>query len=81
MYTVYVLYSEISKKFYRGYTSDLKNRLLSHHEFGTEWTAKYRPWKLIFSKSFVSKRDAMKFEKWLKSGSGRDYIKKLNEFL
>lgn len=80
MYTVYVLFSEKSKKFYKGFTSDLNNRLLSHNSFAKEWTAKYRPWKLIYSRDFKTKTEALKFEKWLKSGSGRDYIKKLNDF-
>lgn len=42
-YTVYVLYSEAFDKHYTGYTSDLEQRLISHNEFGNEWTARYRP--------------------------------------
>ncbi len=49
--------------------------MLSHNELGNGWTAKYRPWKLIFTKEFEDKAEAMKFEKWLKTGSGRDFIK------
>lgn len=76
-YTVYILFSENFGKHYTGYTSDLDTRIISHNEFGHGWTAKYRPWKLIFSKSFNTKNEAMKFEKWLKSGMGRDFIKTL----
>ena len=77
-FTVYILFSESSGKHYTGYSSDLNTRLLSHNEFGHGWTAKYRPWKLIFSKEFDSKIEAMEFEKWLKSGVGRDFIKTLD---
>ena len=50
---------------------------MSHNELGKDWTAKYRPWKLIFTKDFDSKKDAIVYEKWLKSGVGRDFIKTL----
>ena len=45
-FTVYVLFSEHYSKHYTGFTSDLENRLNSHNEFGKDWTARYRPWKL-----------------------------------
>ena len=78
VFTTYVLYSEKFNKHYTGYTSDLIKRLLSHQELGNkDWTTKFRPWKLIFSKVFTIKSDAIKFEKWLKTGVGREFIKKL----
>ncbi|HLV23715.1 MAG TPA: GIY-YIG nuclease family protein [Moheibacter sp.] len=73
-FTVYILFSEKFGKHYTGFTSDLHTRVLSHNEFGHGWTAKYRPWVLIFSKEFDNKKDAMKFEKWLKTGAGRDFM-------
>ena len=60
MYTTYVLYSEKYDKIYIGYTSDLENRLLSHNEFGKKgWTIKFRPWKVVYTKEFLEKREAM----------------------
>jgi hypothetical protein len=32
---------------------------------------------LIYTKIFSNKRDAIKHEKWLKSGAGLDFIKNL----
>ena len=77
IYTVYVLYSVLHKKHYVGFTSNLEVRLESHQYFGKDWTSKYRPWELIFTKEFVEKSEAMKYEKWLKTGVGRDFIKTL----
>jgi putative endonuclease len=77
LYTVYILYSEKSNKHYTGFTSDLKARLLSHNELGKEWTASYRPWKIIYTKEFLTKQEATAHEKWLKSGAGRDFVKSL----
>lgn len=77
MYKVYVLYSYSANKHYTGYTSDLPNRLLSHNIAGNEWTAGHRPWQVIYTREFESKTEAIKFEKWLKSGVGRDFIKRI----
>ena len=78
MYTVYVLYSGKYDKIYIGYTSDLKQRLLSHNELAKKgWTINYRPWKLIYKEEFTEKELAMKREIELKSHKGRDFIRKL----
>jgi len=77
MYTVYVLYSRAFDKCYVGYTSDLSSRLRSHNELGTSnWTKRYRPWELIFKEEYSTKIAAMKREKELKSGVGREFIRK-----
>ena len=75
LYTVYILYSQGYKKHYTGFTSNLEQRLLSHNKLGNEWTAKYRPWLLVYTKQFTDKSEAMRYEKWLKSGAGRDFVK------
>ena len=75
MFTVYILYSENHNKIYIGYTSNIEQRLLSHNELGTKgYTLRYRPWKLIYTESFLLKLDAMKREKQLKSAKGREFI-------
>ena len=76
-FTVYILLSEKFNKHYVGFSSNILLRLKSHNEFGKDWTARYRPWKLIYTKEFDSKIEAMDYEKWLKTGVGRDFIKKL----
>jgi putative endonuclease len=76
-FTVYILYSEKFDKHYTGYTSDIELRIKSHNEFGKDWTARYRPWKLIYIKEFENKIEAMEYEKWLKTGVGREFIKSL----
>ena len=58
-----------------GFTTDLPGRLISHNELGHGWTARYRPWILIYTKEFNDKHEAMVHEVWLKTGQGRDFIK------
>ncbi|AHF14619.1 hypothetical protein NIASO_04295 [Niabella soli DSM 19437] len=77
IYTVYILFAPQYNKHYTGFTTDLELRLKSHNEFGKDWTARYRPWKLIYTKEFDTKALAMAFEKWLKTGVGRDFVKTL----
>jgi len=76
MFTVYVLYSEKYNKIYIGYTSNLDDRFKSHNKLGTKgWTIKYRPWKIIHTEEFKTKKDAITREKQLKSGQGRQWIR------
>ncbi|HEX2631049.1 MAG TPA: GIY-YIG nuclease family protein [Chitinophagaceae bacterium] len=75
MFTVYVLYSFSFNKIYIGYTSNLNERFKSHNEIGTKgWTIRYRPWQIIHTEIFETKSDAMKREKQLKTGSGREWV-------
>ncbi|GGA88791.1 hypothetical protein GCM10008015_31670 [Flavobacterium palustre] len=77
-FVVYILYSEKFKKTYVGYTSTLLERFKSHNQLATKgYTIKFRPWKVIHVEFFSSKSEAMKREKHLKTGIGRDFIKSL----
>ncbi len=77
MYYVYILRSKkYPNQSYIGQTSDVEQRLYVHNTGGSPHTAKYKPWKLITSISFECKEKAFEFEKYLKSGSGRAFIKK-----
>jgi putative endonuclease len=61
---------------YTGMTEDLQLRLKQHNDKTLSfWTKRGADWKIIFSKGFETKRDALDFEKWLKSGVGRDFLK------
>lgn len=76
IFTVYVLYSDTFDKHYTGFTSRLEERIQSHNDLsGKGYTKRYRPWRLIYQKEFDTKSEAMSYEKWLKSGVGRDFIK------
>ena len=76
-FTVYILFSLSHQKHYTGFTTDPEQRLLSHNQLGKDWTSKFRPWKLIYTKQFNNKTEALLYEKWLKTGVGRDFIKTL----
>ncbi|OGU54348.1 MAG: excinuclease ABC subunit C [Ignavibacteria bacterium RBG_13_36_8] len=74
---VYILQSiNHPDKHYTGYTTDLETRLKKHNEGGCKYSATYKPWKIQTAISFCNKETALKFEKYLKSHSGRAFCKK-----
>lgn len=76
-YYVYILQSiNNPDKFYVGYTTNIKDRLIKHNEGGDKYTSKYKPWKIKNAISFNEKEKALAFEKYLKSHSGRAFAKK-----
>lgn len=76
MHIVYVLTSLCADKTYVGYTADLPRRMLEHNHTGEGFTKRYRPWKILFTESFANKADAIRREKYLKTGKGREGIKR-----
>ena len=50
--------------------SNLIQRFTSHNVFGTDSTAKYRPWVVVHVEFFDNKQEALKKEKYYKSGRG-----------
>ena len=77
MHYVYILYSPKLKKFYIGVTSDLKERFKQHNNGQTPFTSKGMPWQLIYYEAFFEKTDALRKEKFLKTGKGRERRKYL----
>ena len=81
-YVVYLLYSKTSRNSYVGYSSHLIERIKSHNIYGTDWTRNFRPWIVVYVEFFQSKAEAMRREKYFKSGRGL-YIKNqiISDFL
>lgn len=76
MYYVYLLESEKDESWYIGYTKDLRNRFKSHNKGLNIATKNKKPWKLIYYEAYLERSDAKKREIFLKSGSGRRFLKK-----
>ncbi|MBI4008881.1 GIY-YIG nuclease family protein [Candidatus Roizmanbacteria bacterium] len=74
-YYIYILLSLKDKRFYIGFTSDLKNRLSEHAKGKVISTKDRRPLKLIHYEYFIDKTDAKAREVFLKSGFGRSQLK------
>ncbi len=72
---VYTLLSLKDKRFYVGFTTNLKNRLQEHARGGVKSTQNRRPLKLIHYEYFINEQDAKAREVFLKSGFGRNQMK------
>ena len=75
MYYVYILNCADSKQ-YTGCTLNLKERIERHQKGQVPATVKRLPVQLATYIAFKDKYTAFNFEKYLKSGSGRAFIKK-----
>ena len=74
---VYILQSfSHPDRFYTGRTNDLKRRLSEHNRHKNEFSSRFKPWKLKTYIAFGDKDQAIAFEKYLKTPSGRAFAKK-----
>jgi len=62
--------------YYVGITGDLRARLKKHNAGEVPHTTKYRPWTIKTYIAFTDDQQAIAFEKYLKSPSGRAFAKK-----
>ena len=63
-------------RFYVGLTSDVRARLEDHNAGRCPHTARHRPWQLHVVIEFPDEQRAIRFERYLKSGSGREFAKR-----
>lgn len=77
MYYVYVIQGIKNKRIYVGYTSDLRKRLREHNLGKVFSTKPYKPFSLVYYEAYQNKDDALAREKFLKSGWGKNYIKRV----
>jgi len=74
---VYILVSEVdAAKHYTGISHHLSGRLQEHNRGHCPHTAKYKPWRIETAIAFASETKARRFEKYLKTGSGREFARR-----
>ena len=76
MYYTYVLQSFKDKKFYTGYTKNLKLRFDEHNKGKVGSTKDRVPLKLIYYEACFNQQDATHREKYLKTYHGKSFIRK-----
>lgn len=77
MFTVYILQSQTTFRYYIGYCSNMKERLQRHNSGRSTYSKKERPWIVVYTEVFTNRTDAMKREKQIKSYKGGEAFKKL----
>jgi len=76
-YYLYILKSEIEDKYYTGISLNPEKRLKYHNSFEKGFTSRYRPWKIVFVKEYLSKKEALMAEKKIKSWKSKSMIQKI----
>jgi putative endonuclease len=74
MFFVYVIQNQSSGRLYTGFTRDLTQRLGQHNSGITKSTKGRGPWDLVYSEPHSTRAGAMRREKFLKSGKGREEL-------
>jgi len=77
MFSVYVLRSKRTGRLYTGSTADLVRRLGEHNSGLSGSTKQGVPWELLHHEEYLTRADAMRRERELKSGKGRDELRRL----
>lgn len=82
MFYTYVIKSIKDRRWYTGYSGDLRKRFKEHNE-GKNFSTKNRgPFEIIYYEACISEEDAQAREKFLKSGPGKKFLKnRLKRFL
>ena len=75
MFYIYILQSEKDKRFYVGYTADLRKRFAEHNSGKVESTRHRRPFELMYYEAFKYEADARAQELFYKTGQGRRILK------
>lgn len=74
MQYVYLIQSQADpNQRYVGMTANLQERMQAHNAGQLLHTAKYKPWKVVAYFAFEIQDRAIRFEKYLKSGSARAF--------
>ena len=74
-YCIYVLKCA-DNSFYKGQTNNFPRRIKEHNNQEVSWTSKNLPVELIHWEIFSTREEAVKREKYLKSGRGREWLQK-----
>lgn len=74
---VYILKSvNHPEQYYVGLTSNPEARLRAHNDGLSPHTANHRPWRTLVRIEFDDEAAAVKFERYLKTGSGREFARR-----
>jgi putative endonuclease len=74
---VYVLRSVKFDYTYIGHTDDVGKRLREHNRGKTRSNRRFRPFVVIYIEKFETRIEAVSRERYLKSGSGREFLKSI----
>ena len=78
-YKVYAIRSLLRNYIYVGHTNNIERRLREHNSGKTKSIRPFIPFKLIYIEDCEDRMEAIKREKYLKSGIGKEFLKSIKE--
>ena len=75
-YYVYFLQSSKNNDLYIGSSGNLKERVAAHNAGKVKSTKPYRPWKLLEHEVYNSRSEAVRRERFLKTGQQKELLRK-----
>ena len=76
MFFAYVVRSIRTGFLYRGHCQNLEQRLKQHNSGITESIRMYIPFEVVYFEVFQTREEAIKREKYFKSGVGKEELKR-----
>lgn len=76
MYYVYFLKSLKNNDLYIGSTDSIERRLAQHNGGRVKSTKFYRPWELLDYESYPTRNEAVRRERFLKTGQQKEILKR-----
>jgi putative endonuclease len=77
MYYVYALKSQKINYIYVGISDKPERRIEQHNRGYNKTTKPYKPFTILIIEEYSNREEARKREKYLKSGCGKEFLKKL----
>ena len=74
MFYVYVILSSSHNNRYIGSTDNVVKRVDEHNKGKCRYTSGRKPWTLVYKEQYATRSEAIKREKFLKSGQGRKWL-------
>ena len=71
VYYVYVIQSQATGRHYTGSCADIADRLRHHNSGATPSTRHGIPWIVVHAESLATRQEALRRERFLKTGQGR----------
>jgi putative endonuclease len=76
-FSVYILRSQSTTRYYIGQTQDVESRLAYHNANYSKSLKNRGPWELIHREEFATRAEAMRRERQIKSWKDRQMIERL----
>ena len=76
-YFLYILKSKSIDKYYVGISQNPLRRLEYHNTIEKGFTSRYRPWEIVFTQEFNSKKEALVIERKIKAWKSKIMIERI----